>query len=86
MPDYSIGRSGKKLRFANDRIKISLYRMKNDKGWLFEEWVNENPICYEQRWTECFFKNKCMKTCAFAELCYNKHLNGINIYRQFIKK
>jgi len=77
MPDYSKGRSGQKLRFPNDWIKKSLYEMRNDKGWLFEEWVNENPICYEQRWTECFFSHKRMASCPSAELCYNKHLNGI---------
>jgi hypothetical protein len=74
--DFTKGRSGQKLRFSTDRIKKSLYQMHNDKGWLFETWVNENPICYERYWTECFFANRTMKTCAKAEICYNQYLNN----------
>jgi len=78
MPDYSKGRLGHKIRFYVDQLKISLYSMQNDKGWLFESWVKDNPICYERYWTECFFKGKQIKTCISAELCYNKYLNSIN--------
>jgi len=52
--------------------------MRNDKGWLFETCVNKNPICYERKWTACFFEGKQMETCPFAELCYNKYLNRGN--------
>ena len=79
MPDYSKGRSGQKLRFSADRIKISLYELRNNNNWLFENWINDNPICYERYWTECFFKGRQMKTCLSAEICYNKYLNGILI-------
>ena len=76
MPDYSKGRSGQKLRFPVDRIKLNLYPMKNAKEWLFETWVKDNPICYERFWTECFFKEKEIKSCPSAELCYHKYLNS----------
>jgi len=79
MPDYTIGRSGQKLRFPQDRQKEKLYKMHNDKGWLFETWVKDNSICYERYWTECFFKGKVMKSCPSAELCYNKYLNKISL-------
>ena len=85
MPDYAVGRSGQKLRFPNDRLKKCLYGVKNSDGRLFEDWVSENSVCYEQRWTECFFKNKCMKSCVSAELCYNKYLNGDVSNRSFFK-
>ena len=78
MPDYSKGRLGQKIRFPVDQLRISLYSMRNDKGWLFETWVKDNPICYECRWTECFFKGKKIKTCPSAELCYNKYFNSAN--------
>jgi hypothetical protein len=86
MPDFSVGRSGLKLRFPNDYLKISLYQVHNENGWLFETWVKENPICYERNWTECFFKNKQMKSCLSAELCYNKYLNGLSPRNQNDKK
>jgi hypothetical protein len=82
MFDFSRGRSGRKLRFSNDYLKIGLYQLCNEKGWLFEMWVKENPICYERYWTECFFKNKQMKTCSSAELCYNKYLNSVSSRNQ----
>jgi hypothetical protein len=78
MPDYSKGRSGHKLRFSNDYLKLALYPVCNDKGWLFETWVKENPICYERYWTECFFKNRQIKFCPSAEICYNKYLNSLS--------
>jgi hypothetical protein len=78
MPDYSKGRFGQKLRFPSDDLKLKLYRMHNDEGWTFEAWIRENPICYARKWTECFFKNKRMKSCPSAELCYNKYLNSLS--------
>jgi hypothetical protein len=86
MPDYTKGRSGQKLRFPSDHLKMSLYQMNNDLGWLFETWVKENPICYERNWNECFFKNKQMKSCSSAELCYNKYLNSLSPGNQISKK
>jgi len=85
MPDYSKGRSGQKLRFPNDWVKRSLYQIRNADGLLFETWVNENPICYERHWTECFLKGLRMKSCASAEICYNKYLNG-GSFRNFYGK
>lgn len=74
MFDFSRERSGRKLRFSN--------QLRNEKGWLFETWVKENPICYERYWTECFFKNKQMESCSSAELCYNKYLNSVSSRNQ----
>jgi len=76
MPDFSVGRSGRKLRFLSGWVKQALFPVENNRGWQFESWVRENPICYERYWTECFFKGKRMPSCPSAELCYNKYLNG----------